>query len=44
MSCTHCPDREICYRFNISSQQFSDYKHLKETYLRTLRCRRQRFG
>lgn len=44
MNCTNCPDREICYKFNAADNNVRDYNQLKQTYLRTLRCRRQRFG
>lgn len=44
MNCNNCPDREVCYRFGTASQASRDFQKLKESYLRTLRCRSQRFG
>lgn len=43
MNCTNCPDREICYKFSTASDS-RDFSQLKQSYLRTLRCKRQRFG
>ncbi|MDD2998595.1 MAG: hypothetical protein PHV05_05990 [Candidatus Riflebacteria bacterium] len=44
MNCSHCPDREVCLRFASAGENTQDYARLREAYLRTLRCRRQRFG
>jgi len=44
MQCSNCPDREVCYNFGSISPSSRDYQQLKQAYLRTLRCRRQRFG
>jgi hypothetical protein len=44
MQCSNCPDREVCYHFSSIDANSRDYRQLKKAYLRTLRCRRQRFG
>jgi len=44
MQCTNCPDREVCFHFGSINPNGHDYQQLKQAYLRTLRCRRQRFG
>ncbi len=44
MNCNSCPDREICYQAGPVRENIRDYYKLKEAYLRTLRCRKQRFG
>ena len=44
MNCSTCPDREICFKSNSVGESVRDYARYKETFLRTLRCRKQRFG
>jgi hypothetical protein len=45
MNCKNCPDREICFNFNLLIGKDSrNYNQLKDAYLRTMRCRRQKFG
>ena len=44
MNCSNCPDREICYKSGSGSEGMRDFNKYKEAYLRTLRCRKQRFG
>ncbi len=45
MNCKNCPDREICFHFNLLvSDSSRNYNQLKDDYLRTLRCRRRKFG
>lgn len=44
MNCRNCPDRDICYKFSIAAGNAHDFAKLKEAYLRTLKCRIQRFG
>jgi hypothetical protein len=45
MNCRNCPDREICFHFHLLvSDNSRNYNQLKDAYLRTMRCRRQKFG
>ncbi len=45
MTCKNCPDREICYHFNLLLTDGNrNYNQIKDAYLRTLRCRRHKFG
>jgi hypothetical protein len=45
MNCRNCPDRDICMHFNLSlNDGQKNFGQLKNAYLRTMRCRRKKFG
>lgn len=45
MNCRNCQDREICYHFNVLvTDSQKNYRQMKDAYLRTMRCRRHKFG
>lgn len=43
MDCKKCPDREFCYSINAGSE-FRNKENFQLVYLRTLRCRKKKFG
>jgi hypothetical protein len=45
MNCKNCPDREICFHFNILlDNNGNNFQNVKDAYLRTMRCRYKKFG
>ena len=43
MNCKNCKDREFCYSFKAGLSELN-VASFRQTYLRTLRCKQQKFG
>lgn len=43
MDCKTCPDKDFCYSLK-SGTDFNDKAQFQLAYLRTLRCKKKKFG